>query len=70
VTPERRAELLRIWQAELAAAFCVRVCVCGSPAVSVAPGAEPVREAGITLRAAVADRNFCLDHAMPIRRAA
>jgi hypothetical protein len=69
MAPAERAELDR-HEAEAAMAFRIRRCACGAPAVSVEPGSAPVREAGFLLRPAVPDRNFCLDHAMPARRAA
>ena len=48
------------YQTELATAFARRRCACGNPAVCVAPGEEPVREAGILLRKARPDRAWCL----------
>jgi hypothetical protein len=45
------------WEAALTAAFRARRCnICGAPAVSVAPGSDDIP-----------DRNFCLEHAMPVK---
>lgn len=58
------------WLTELAAAFASRRCHCGAPAQCVCPGTAEIREAGMLLCAAVQDRAFCLEHAIPLRRAA
>ena len=54
----------------LTAAWHRRRCRCGAPAVSVAPGSDPVVEVGIRLSAGIADRNRCLRHLTAWRRAA
>jgi len=69
MTPAERAKL-EAWKAEAAAEFRTRRCWCGAPAIAVEPGSDRVREAGITLRPAIRDRNLCLAHAMPVRSAA
>ena len=59
------------WHAELAARFAARRCGCGAAAMSVWPGSDEVRsQGGILLCAAVPDRSLCLEHALPVRRAA
>jgi len=60
-----RKQRIAAWHADLAAAFAARRCDCGAPAVSIAPGQDELREAGILLRAATPDRCRCLAHATP-----
>lgn len=51
------------FRAELATLYAKRRCRCGAPATVVIPGTASVREAGITLKRAVPDRNLCIAHA-------
>jgi hypothetical protein len=51
------------FRAELATIYAKRRCRCGAPAVVVIIGSTAVREAGITLKRAVPDRNLCTVHA-------
>ena len=62
MTPAQQTEL-DAYQAGLAARFTARRCRCGAPAVVVIIGCIAVREAGITLKRAVPDRNLCTAHA-------
>jgi hypothetical protein len=62
MTPAQQTDL-DAYQAQLAARFARRRCRCGAEAVAVIPGDEPVREANITLKRAVPDRNLCAVHA-------
>lgn len=70
MTAAERASSEAAWIAELATAFASRRCRCGAVATCVYPGHAELREAGVLLCAAVPARGFCLEHAMPVRRAA
>ncbi len=61
---DRRARIAA-WHADLAAAFALRRCACGAPAVAIQPGEDELREAGILIRPATPDRCRCLAHALP-----
>ena len=62
MTPAQQTEL-NAYQAQLAASFGARRCRCGAPATVVIIGSVAVREAGVLLKRAVADRNLCTAHA-------
>ena len=67
MTAQERRALTDAWHAQLAAAFALRRCECGAPAVVVAPGEDEQRAGptAVLTRAAVADRCRCLGHALP-----
>lgn len=62
MTPAQISELAS-YQTQLAAQFASRRCRCGAPATVVIIGSVAVREAGVLLKRAVADRNLCTAHA-------
>lgn len=54
---------LEAYKAQLTASFNARLCPCGTAAVLVMIGDDPVVEAGIRLTTGSPDRNLCLFHA-------
>jgi hypothetical protein len=62
MTPAQQTEL-NAYQAQLAGRFTARRCRCGAQATVVIIGSVAVREAGVLLKRAVADRNLCTAHA-------
>lgn len=62
MTPAQQADL-DAYQGQLTDRFMARRCRCGAPATIVIIGSVAVREAGVLLKRAVADRNLCTAHA-------